>query len=63
MSDRFVVENIGKEGDKINKKTRWNLYNSEHIVPSEPYKKHYDEIEWVDYSKGAETDEEEDTLG
>ena len=62
MSDRFVVENIGKEGDKINKKTRWNLYNSEHIVPSEPNKKHYDEIEWVDYSK-EEEDAEEDPVG
>lgn len=62
MSDRFVVENIGQEGDKINKKTRWNLFNSEHKTTSDKYLNNYDNIEWIDYSK-EEDDAEEDPVG
>ena len=40
--DRFIVQNVGE--DRVHKKTRWNLYNSAHKVPSQKYKDNYDRI-------------------
>ena len=54
MTNRFEVENIGRGEDRIHKKTRWNLFNSAHKVPSDKYKENYDRI----FRKGDENEEE-----
>ncbi len=32
--------------DVINKKKRWNLFNKDHIVPSDKYRENYDRVRW-----------------